>query len=255
MVIVIGCLHTSFAFNLPQITNIFKPPTFEVSNKVGSLVNEEQQLLQAISNTGNGKDADIETQVRVLKLVRSLETQAAPSPTLLSNPQESKQLDGEWYLQYTAPSQIDEQEDKWEAVDAGEGKDIETRQFGKAGSVSGGWIPVDASSSSALQVFDIAQSRVMNEIKTGFGLITVGGTFRQSTSVPTRAVVSFDTAKLALDIGPTIDIGFLFDIRAALKNGDKESGWLETTYLSNDMRIGRGNKGSMFILTRDRDAN
>ena len=255
VVIIIGSLHTTYAFNLPQITNIFKPPTFEGSNEVGSLANEEQQLLEAISNTGNGKDADIETQVKVLKLVRSLETKATPSQTLLSNPQESKQLDGEWYLQYTAPSQIDADltDNKWQAVDAAEEKNIETRQFGKAGSVSGGGIPVDASSSRALQVFDIAQSRVMNEIKTGFGLITVGGTFRQSTSVPTRAVVSFDTAKLALDIGPTIDIGFLFDIRAALKGGDKESGWLETTYLSNDMRIGRGNKGSLFILTRDRD--
>lgn len=257
VVIIIGSFHTTYAFNLPQITNIFKPPTFEGSNKVGSIASEEQQLLQAISNTGNGKDADLDTQVEVLKLVRSLETKATPSQTLLSNPQESKQLDGEWYLQYTAPSQIDADltDDKWQAVDAGEGKDIETRQFGQAGSVSGGGISVDASNAAALQVFDIAQSRVMNEIKTGFGLITVGGTFRQSTSVPTRAVVSFDTAKLALDIGPTIDIGFLFDIRAALKNGDKESGWLETTYLSNDMRIGRGNKGSMFILTRDRDAN
>lgn len=170
-----------------------------------------------------------------------------------------KQLDGDWYLQYTAPSEIDDAElsddDKWVAVDAKEGSsDIETRQFKKAGSVSGGGIPVDASNSAALQSFDIGKSRVMNEIDTGWGIVTVGGTFRQSTTVPLRAVVAFDTAKLALNIGPTIDISFLFNVRAALKNGDFESGWLETTYLSNDMRIGRGNKGSMFILTRDRDA-
>ena len=151
LVIIIGCLHTTYAFNLPQITNIFKPPTFEGSNKVGSLVNEEQQLLQATSNTGNGKDADIETQVKVLKLVRSLETKATPSLTLLSNPQESKQLDGEWYLQYTAPSQIDADltDNKWQAVDAEE--NIETRQFGKAGTVSGGGIP----GKSALVLFMI----------------------------------------------------------------------------------------------------
>ena len=49
------------------------------------------------------------------------------------------------------------------------------------------------------------------------------------------------------------DISFLFDIRGLIK-GTKEAGWLETTYISKNMRIGRGNKGSMFILTRDRDA-
>ncbi|MFM7384513.1 MAG: PAP/fibrillin family protein, partial [Microcystaceae cyanobacterium] len=27
-------------------------------------------------------------------------------------------------------------------------------------------------------------------------------------------------------------------------------GWLETTYLDNDLRIGRGNEGSVFILAR-----
>ena len=59
-------------------------------------------------------------------------------------------------MQYTAPSEIDDAElsddDKWVAVDAKEGSsDIETRQFKKAGSVSGGGIPVDASNSAALQ--------------------------------------------------------------------------------------------------------
>ena len=93
-----------------------------------------------------------------------------------------------------------------------------------------------------------------NEVKTGFGQVTVGGTFRPSTKVPLRAIVAFDIAKVALDVGFTIDLGFLLDLRAALKNGNKEAGWVETTYISDDMRIGRGNKGSLFILTRDSDA-
>jgi hypothetical protein len=42
-------------------------------------------------------------------------------------------------------------------------------------------------------------------------------------------------------------------IRGLIK-GTKEAGWLETTYISKNMRIGRGNKGSMFILTRNKDA-
>lgn len=244
------------AFNLPGISNLFKPPTVGVPKT--SLANDELQLLQAISNTGNGKDADIETQSRVLSIVRRIETSAPPSSTLLSNPEEAKILDGDWYLQYTAPSEIDDEVgatgDKWVAVEASEGdSNIETRQFKKAGTVSGGGIPVDASNNVALQSFDIGKSRVKNEIMTGLGLVTVGGTFSQSDKVPLRALVAFDLAKIELNVGPTLDISFLFDIRAAIK-GSKNAGWVETTYISNEMRIGRGNKGSMFILTRDRDA-
>lgn len=251
IIIALTIIGKAGAFNLPGLTNIFKPPS-PTASKSG-LANDELQLLKSISNTGNGKDADIETQALVLSIVRRMETQATPSPTLLSNPEEAKQLDGDWYLQYTAPSEIDGSDDKRVVVDASEGSaNIETRQYGNAGTVSGGGIPVDASSTAALQSFDIAESRVMNKITTGLGIVTVGGGFRQSETVPLRAVVGFDTAKLELNVGPTLDISFLFDIRAAIR-GSKDAGWLETTYLSDDMRIGRGNKGSLFILTRERD--
>jgi hypothetical protein len=133
--------------------------------------------------TSNGKNADIETQSRVLSIVRRLETKSTPSSTLLSNPQEStQQLDGVWYLQYTAPSEIeglDPDDDKWVAIDASEDKNIETKQFKKAGSVSGGGIPV--SNSGAQQIFDIANTRVTNKVTTKLGMVTVGGTFRHSS--------------------------------------------------------------------------
>ena len=32
--------------------------------------------------------------------------------------------------------------------------------------------------------------------------------------------------------------------------GDEAKGWLDTTYLSNQLRISRGNKGTTFILRR-----
>ena len=214
-----------------------------------SLPNEETRLLLAISGTGSGKNADAETRSSILSIVRGMETDAPPSPTLLSNVDEATSLlDGDWLLAYTGPG-----DDDWAAVDASEGDArITTRRFGKAGRVSGGGVPVDASENAALQSFDVRRSRVTNVIATGVGLVTVGGTYRASDAAPLRAVVAFDTAKIDLDIGPTLDISFLFDLRAAIR-GSKEAGWLETTYVSDDVRIGRGNKGSMFVLTRDRE--
>ncbi|MEL7223908.1 MAG: PAP/fibrillin family protein [Cyanobacteria bacterium J06576_12] len=34
-------------------------------------------------------------------------------------------------------------------------------------------------------------------------------------------------------------------------NADRQQGWLEITYLDKDLRIGRGNQGSLFVLTKD----
>jgi hypothetical protein len=51
-----------------------------------------------------------------------------------------------------------------------------------------------------------------------------------------------------------INLGFLFPALAFLRGGTKDNGWLETTYLDSDLRIGRGNKGTLFVLTRDRNA-
>ena len=39
--------------------------------------------------------------------------------------------------------------------------------------------------------------------------------------------------------------GFDFGI-----NSDRSSGWLEVTYLDDDLRIGRGNQGSLFVLRK-----
>ena len=34
-------------------------------------------------------------------------------------------------------------------------------------------------------------------------------------------------------------------------NAERQQGWLEITYLDEDLRIGRGNQGSLFVLTKD----
>lgn len=31
----------------------------------------------------------------------------------------------------------------------------------------------------------------------------------------------------------------------------EQQGWLDVTYLDNDLRLGRGNEGSVFVLTKE----
>ena len=171
-----------------------------------------------------------------------------PSKALLTDPKEAEILDGVWYLHYTSPSDPrlidngvrDSFPDAWKPQKAEE--KIATSQFNAKGSVTAAGINVDTSSRVVKQIFDVRNSYVKNEIDLDFGNVVVGGPFRQSENVDSRAVVSFQKCDITLRNGFTLKLGFLFDL-LALARRTKESGWLETTFIDSDMRIGRGNKG------------
>jgi hypothetical protein len=103
------------------------------------------------------------------------------------------------------------------------------------------------------QIFDVEKGTVVNEVQLDYGVGRAGGAFRQSPNVPNRALVSFDNASITFNNGFVVSFGWVFSILRKLRNS-QESGWLETTFLDADMRIGRGNKGTMFVLTRDPEA-
>jgi len=198
--------------------------------------------------------------VDILRKVRQLETSKPAPDNLLSDTATAlKLLDGKWYLQYTSPSQVgDVDYDKWTPEYASEGEtNIETRQFNAQSYISAAGVTVDTSNKAVEQNIDVAKSRVENVVDLDWGQVRVSGSFRPSSRIPNRAVVSFDTA--AIRVGkddkksPVINLGFLFSLIALVRRS-KENGWLETTYIDDEMRIGRGNKGTMFILTRDPDA-
>jgi hypothetical protein len=113
---------------------------------------------------------------------------------------------------------------------------------------------VDTSNRIVTQTFDVARSTVFNQVELDFKCIgRAGGTYRQSPNVPNRAIVSFQEASVTFSNGFIISLGWIFTISSILRNS-QDNGWLETTYIDTDLRIGRGNKGTMFILTRERGA-
>jgi PAP_fibrillin len=246
--------------------------------------------LTAVSRTGNGKTATLEQQQNVLRLVRKLETTSPPPIDLLTNPTAAANrqlIDGIWYLQYTSPSELDasiEFPDAWTPQYASEGRaNIETQRFAAKGTVSAAGVTVDTSNRVVRQIFHVVNSTVVNTVTTElFGRpaqIIVAGTFRPSDRVPNRAVVAFDTARIefgalitgdggdgnsaAAESGSStsssfsrwfqIDLSFVFALLALVRRSN-DNGWLETTYVDDRIRLGRGNKGTLFVLTRDRDA-
>jgi hypothetical protein len=48
----------------------------------------------------------------------------------------------------------------------------------------------------------------------------------------------------------TLDAGKRFPPIDFEINSDRQQGWLDITYLDDDLRIGRGNEGNVFVLTK-----
>jgi hypothetical protein len=162
---------------------------------------------------------------------------------------EAALIDGPWYLQYTSPSDIGDPDayefpDAWKPLNAKEGDaQIETRQFNAQGSVSAAGLPVSTANRVVVQRIDTTNARVTNEISLDWADVVVGGAFRASSTVPTRAVVAFDTANItpkAFGSALSLKLGWLFGIIAATRGGQRDNGWLETTFIDDEMRIGRG---------------
>ena len=241
-----------------------------------SSFSKKQLLLEAISNTDNGKSATSEQQKRVLELVQTLES-LAPSSTqsILTNPKEATKIDGVWYLQYTSPSTMEEQDDvvdqfpnAWKPINGKEGiSRIDTQQVRNAkGSIQATGITVDTSNRMVQQIFNIETARVQNKIDLNWGRVEVEGNFRPSTTVPNRAIVGFDRANIFVKTPSfgndknnskntlLVDLSWIFNkVLPLFKGGSRDNGWVETTFIDEEIRIGRGNKGTLFVITRSQN--
>jgi len=236
-----------------SMTAGFKFPSFYLPGSTPSLSNKKQKLLEAISYTANGKNATPDKQAEVLSIIGEIERDGIPGEDLLTNMKLANQLDGVWYLQWTSPSKVGDDDkfpDAWKPEFASENDTIETKQFKAKGSVVAAGIKVDTSNRTVKQIIDVVNSQVRNEIGFSFGTLTVGGPFKASDNVPRRAIVTFDKFRISFDRGIKLNLDFVFALLKAAR-GRQPGGWLETTYLDKQIRIGRGNKGTCFVLTRD----
>jgi len=100
-----------------------------------------------------------------------------------------------------------------------------------------------------LQILNPSKSNAMNLLKPrGInGIIGTGIVARLNPINNIRVGVKFTHAGF---IGP--DVGFT-KLNALAKIKKEQSGWLDITYLSNNLRICRGDKGTLFLLIRRND--
>ena len=202
----------------------------------------------------SGKLADEEAAARaacatgersaILPAVERLETLRPAPDDLLDG--DLAQLEGRWSLVATVAGRA-------------AGEDERLAETGIAGAVNASGIVVDAGAERK-PVQEIRGGRIANEVRVDLPLfggawVRVAGGFEKGAN-GRRANVEFDSLEFFDEktgqrkFRAAWPFKLVKQFRPSLTTGADDVAWLETTYLSDDVRVGRGNKGSVFFLTR-----
>ena len=187
-------------------------------------------LLEVIAGKNLGSSATDTDKQAILSAIANLED-FNPTPRPL---EATDMLDGNWRLLYTTSSEL----------------------------LNLNRIPL-TNLSQIYQCIRVGTKRVKNnaEIK-GLpfleGLVSVAAKFEPVSSK--RVQVKFERSILGLQrlIDYKYPGSFIEEIESGKKflaidfpiTSNEQQGWLDITYLDNDLRIGRGNQGSVFVLTK-----
>ncbi|MEH2240145.1 PAP/fibrillin family protein [Nostoc sp.] len=187
-------------------------------------------LIDAIALTNRGLLATQAQKQAILAAIANLEDfNPTPRPVEASN-----LLDGNWRLLYTTSKAL---------------LNLDRLPFCKLGQIYQ-CIRVETTS-----VYNIAEIYGLPYLE---GLVSIAAKFEPVSG--RRVQVKFERSIIGLQrlIEYNSPVTFIQQIEAGRKfpaidvaiNSDKQQGWLDITYIDNDLRIGRGNEGSVFILSK-----
>ncbi|QLE54968.1 PAP/fibrillin family protein [Nostoc sp. TCL26-01] len=187
-------------------------------------------LLDAIAGTNRGLLATQQQKQAILAAIATLED-LNPTPRPVEAP---NLLEGNWRLLYTTSKAL---------------LNLDRVPVYKLGQIYQ-CIRVETTS-----VYNIAEIYGLPYLE---GLVSVAAKFAPVSE--RRVQVKFQRSIVGLQklIGYTSPANFIQQIEAGKKftaidvpiQSDTQTGWLDITYLDNDMRIGRGNEGSVFVLSK-----
>jgi hypothetical protein len=194
-------------------------------------MSKKAELLEAIAGKNRGLLANEIDNVRVLSAIQQLED---TNPT--TQPVEAKDLlNGDWRVLYTTSKSI---------------LGLDRFPLFKLGQI------YQCIRVSEAKVYNIAEIIGLPMLE---GLVSVAATFEPVSE--RRVNVIFERSIIGLQrlFGYNSPGQFIQQIESGKKflpldfkidRGDQK-GWLDITYLDQDMRIGRGNEGNIFVLTKE----
>ena len=187
-------------------------------------------LLEAIAGKNRGLLATEQDKQAILIAIANLED---VNPT--SSPVEATHLlNGNWRLIYTTSKAL---------------LNIDNLPLYKLGQIYQ-YIRVETNS-----IYNIAETYGLPFFE---GIVSVAAKFEPVSN--RRVNVKFERSVIGLQrlIGYTSPESLVEQLEVGKKltaidfplNSDKQRGWLDITYIDNNLRIGRGNEGSVFVLTK-----
>ncbi|BAY12954.1 PAP/fibrillin family protein [Calothrix sp. NIES-2098] len=187
-------------------------------------------LLDAIAGTNRGLLANEQQKQAILAAIATLED-LNPTPLPVEAPD---LLNGNWRLIYTTSKAL---------------LNLDRLPFCKLGQIYQ-YIRVENTS-----VYNIAEIYGLPYLE---GLVSVAAKFEPVSG--RRVLVKFNRSIIGWQrlLGYNSPENLIQQIEAGDKlmaidtaiNSDRQPGWLDITYLDNDLRIGRGNEGSVFVLNK-----
>ncbi|MGB5632666.1 MAG: PAP/fibrillin family protein [Waterburya sp.] len=194
-------------------------------------MSKKAELLEAIAGKNRGLLANEIDNARVLSAIQQLEDD---NPT--KKPLEAKDLlNGDWRLLYTTSKGILGL-DRFPLFKLGQIYQCirvsEAKVYNIAEIVG---LPMLEGLVSIAASFDPVSERRVNVM---FERSIVGLQRFLSYQTPAKFIQQIESGKKFLPLDFKIDRG-------------EQKGWLDITYLDQDMRIGRGNEGNVFVLTKE----
>ncbi len=194
-------------------------------------MNKKAALLEAIAGKNRGLLANEIDNAKVLSAIQQLED-TNPTP----KPLEAKQLlEGDWRLLYTTSKSI---------------LGLDRFPLFKLGQI------YQSIRTAEAKVYNIAEVVGMPLME---GIVSVAGRFEPTSAK--RVNVTFERSIIGLQkfVGYRSPAKFVeqlesgkkfFPLDFSIENPDRQA-WLDITYLDEDMRLGRGNEGNVFVLTKE----
>ncbi|NEO37975.1 MAG: fibrillin [Moorea sp. SIOASIH] len=188
------------------------------------------ELLEAIAGKNRGLLASKTDKTAILAAVTQLEGRN-PTPRPLEAPD---LLDGNWRLLYTTSQEL---------------LNLDGFPLVQLGQI------YQCVRTSDTKIYNIAE---LSGIPYLEGVVSVCASFEPVSQCRVnvrfeRSIIglqSFLSYSSANDFIEQIEAGKRFPAIDFPINRDNQQGWLEITYLDDDLRIGRGNQGSVFVLTK-----
>lgn len=236
------------------LQNLFAKQVFQApSNKPSAATNLEDSLLQAIEDLGDSRLANSE---KVERLVVELENSGCSIP----QPAISDEVYGRWRLIHTDNSNTASPIQR-KAVDSSAFPIYQDIIFNAKNELvvsqvvkfkEGVELKVDAlASTSAYPLAELTERKRDGKILgiNLLGVSKVGADAKQDPGKPdSRIDFVFDEGKF--DWEGRFSVPYPVPFRLPLLR-DAVKGWIDITYLSERLRIARGNKGTSFILVKE----